>query len=375
MIPVMVIRKRNHGVACRLLLLLLLHAAAAAAAQETGAGTIPVSSEPEISKNMAIAFVALISAFFVLGIVSVYTRRCRERRFGRGLGIGIEGRDGGGSGGGGGMPWRPVRGLDPAFIATFPTFVYSTVKGLKIGKSSLECAVCLNEFENSDRLRLIPKCSHVFHSVCVDAWLVSHSTCPVCRANLCPKPGDVALSMINFDPAAGSERTGSVPSPSPSPSPNHVSIPVVDDLRAGEEARVEANVTNPSPVPTRSTPTRSRSLGWRLSGIFQRSNSTGHDRFTLRLPDAVRSQLMNSTLNRTRSWAELPREQSLRRGYRGGIGENGRWRNFLHRTFSVPAQVVGRVAGTGRSPVHEDRGERSFARLTPSGIGPSTVAD
>lgn len=368
MIPIMAIRKKNHVLTCQLLLLLLPLPPPPAAAQETGAGTIPISSEPEVSKNMAIAFVALISGFFILGIISIYTRRCRERRF-RGAGIGI-----GSGGGGGGVPWRPSRGLDPAFIATFPTFVYSTVKGLKIGKSSLECAVCLNEFENSDSLRLIPNCSHVFHSACVDAWLVSHSTCPVCRANLCPKPGEVTLSIVNFDPSTGSERIGVERSPTPSPSPpNHVSIPMGDDCHAGEGAATEINAMNPSPVANRSTPTRSRSLGWRLSGIFQRSNSTGHERFTLRLPEAVRSQLMNSTLNRTRSWAELPRVQSLRRGYRGGIGENGGWRNFLRRTFSVPASVVGRAAGT--DPVNEDFGERSFARLRPSGNGPSTTAD
>ncbi|KGN60240.1 RING-H2 finger protein ATL11 [Cucumis sativus] len=371
MITIMVIGKKNHVLTCQfllLMLLLLLLPPPPAAAQEAGTGTIPVSSEPEVSKTMAIAFVALISGFFVLGIVSIYTRRCRERRMG-GVGIGI-----GGGGGGGGVPWRPSRGLDPAFIATFPTFVYSKVKGLKIGKSSLECAVCLNEFENSDMLRLIPKCSHVFHSGCVDAWLISHSTCPVCRANLCPKPGEVTLSIFNFDPSTGSERIGleQSPTPSPSPPPNHVTIPVVEDRRAATET---TNVTNPSPVANWSTPTRSRSLGWRLSEIFQRSNSTGHERFTLRLPEAVRSQLLNSTLNRTRSLAELPRVQSSRRGYRGGTGESGGWRKFLQRNFSLPAPLVGRTADNGRYPVDEDLGERSFARLTSRGNGPSTAAE
>lgn len=352
MLPTMEIRKKNHVLTRQFLLLLL--PLPAATAQESGAGTISVPSGPEVSKNMAIAFVALISAFFFLGILSVYTRRCRERRFGRGPVIGV--------GGGGGMPWRPARGLDPAFIATFPTFVYSTVKGLKIGKSSLECAVCLNEFETSDTLRLIPKCSHVFHSVCVDAWLVSHSTCPVCRANLCPKPGEVTKTIENFDPSSGLERI--VIEPPPSPPPNQVSIVVVDNCHVREEAATETNVMTPSPMVNRSPPSRSRSLGWRLSGMFQRSNSTGHDRFTLRLPTEVRSQLMNSTLNRARSWAELPRVQSSRRGYR---------RNLFSRTLSVPAPVAG-MAGTGRSTKEEEVGERSFARLRPSGVGPSTAA-
>ncbi|KAF9614715.1 hypothetical protein IFM89_020126 [Coptis chinensis] len=58
------------------------------------------------------------------------------------------------------------------------------VKGLKIGKELLECDVCLNEFEEDETLRLLPQCNHVFHPECIDAWLTSHTTFPVCRANL-----------------------------------------------------------------------------------------------------------------------------------------------------------------------------------------------
>lgn len=45
----------------------------------------------------------------------------------------------------------------------------------------MECAVCLSRFEDADILRLLPKCKHAFHLDCVDTWLVSHSTCPLCR--------------------------------------------------------------------------------------------------------------------------------------------------------------------------------------------------
>lgn len=30
--------------------------------------------------------------------------------------------------------------------------------------------------------RKLPKCEHVFHMECIDMWLHSHATCPVCRA-------------------------------------------------------------------------------------------------------------------------------------------------------------------------------------------------
>ncbi|KAE9587779.1 putative transcription factor C2H2 family [Lupinus albus] len=55
------------------------------------------------------------------------------------------------------------------------------VKDLKIGKGTLMCAVCLNEFEENDEIRLLPKCYHVFHHHCIDVWLFSHMNCPICR--------------------------------------------------------------------------------------------------------------------------------------------------------------------------------------------------
>ncbi|KAL1370759.1 hypothetical protein AAHE18_01G083400 [Arachis hypogaea] len=71
-------------------------------------------------------------------------------------------------------------GLDPSMLQTFPTFVYSSVKDLR----SLECAICLLEFQDDSLIRLLTICCHVFHQECIDLWLYSHKTCPVCRTNL-----------------------------------------------------------------------------------------------------------------------------------------------------------------------------------------------
>jgi hypothetical protein len=48
-------------------------------------------------------------------------------------------------------------------------------------QEGLECAVCLCRYEDNEILRLLPKCKHAFHVDCVDLWLASHSTCPLCR--------------------------------------------------------------------------------------------------------------------------------------------------------------------------------------------------
>ncbi|XP_071737138.1 RING-H2 finger protein ATL13-like [Rutidosis leptorrhynchoides] len=72
-------------------------------------------------------------------------------------------------------------GVDQSFIDTLPVFTYKSIIGVK---DPFDCAVCLCEFEGEDKLRLLPKCSHAFHMDCIDTWLLSHSTCPLCRGSL-----------------------------------------------------------------------------------------------------------------------------------------------------------------------------------------------
>ncbi|KAL8101873.1 hypothetical protein AgCh_033680 [Apium graveolens] len=44
------------------------------------------------------------------------------------------------------------------------------------------CAVCLYEFCESEEIRKLTHCTHVFHRECVDVWIDhEHRTCPFCR--------------------------------------------------------------------------------------------------------------------------------------------------------------------------------------------------
>lgn len=77
-------------------------------------------------------------------------------------------------------------GIDPQLLETFPILLYSSImKHVKEGdEGPLPCAVCLADFDDNDTVRVLPPCNHIFHPPCIDAWLSTHHTCPVCRSNL-----------------------------------------------------------------------------------------------------------------------------------------------------------------------------------------------
>ncbi|CAM8923239.1 unnamed protein product [Rhodiola kirilowii] len=92
----------------------------------------------------------------------------------------------------------PKSGLHPLVIASLPMFVISRSKVAKEHKDNAdgkekgvrdttECPICLNELEDEEVGRVLPNCSHVFHASCIDEWLRSNSTCPVCRTDAEPK--------------------------------------------------------------------------------------------------------------------------------------------------------------------------------------------
>nr|GMD61233.1 RING-H2 finger protein ATL66 [Ipomoea batatas]GMD73282.1 RING-H2 finger protein ATL66 [Ipomoea batatas] len=47
-----------------------------------------------------------------------------------------------------------------------------------------DCCICLGVFEDGEMIKVMPHCLHDFHSHCIDRWLSSRSTCPVCRSSI-----------------------------------------------------------------------------------------------------------------------------------------------------------------------------------------------
>ncbi|KAI4326693.1 hypothetical protein MLD38_031980 [Melastoma candidum] len=77
-------------------------------------------------------------------------------------------------------------GLDHASLDALPIFFFRDIVCLDTRPRPFcfDCAVCLSGFLDEDRLRLLPGCGHAFHLNCIDAWLLSNSTCPLCRSSL-----------------------------------------------------------------------------------------------------------------------------------------------------------------------------------------------
>ncbi|XP_048527783.1 E3 ubiquitin-protein ligase ATL6-like, partial [Triticum urartu] len=81
-------------------------------------------------------------------------------------------------------------GLGRAAIDALPTFAYGADGGdvdvdLESGGDTA-CSVCLEDLRAGETVRRLPACRHVFHVECIDMWLHSRRSCPLCRCDLSP---------------------------------------------------------------------------------------------------------------------------------------------------------------------------------------------
>ncbi|THU69694.1 hypothetical protein C4D60_Mb08t17090 [Musa balbisiana] len=304
-----------------------------------------------ISPSIATVIVVLISAFFFLAFFSFYIRQCA------GASVAVHQRDGVAGRARSGRRSGPA-GLSVEVLETFPMMAYAEAKALKVGRGALECAVCLSEFEDDEALRLLPGCYHVFHPDCIDAWLASHITCPVCRSDLSVASLEPPLVISTSDPAPENA----------DPLPDHV---VVTDRAPTDQEAIELARIG-------SERREARSRRGRRSTKLPRSHSTGHslvqsgdgqredvDRYTLRLPDHIRQEIFAARkFHRSASCVAFPvaGEGSSRPGYCGGaaegegsnrvarsvrLGISDRWPSFLIRTLSLTVPAWKRGEGEG----------------------------
>ena len=61
-------------------------------------------------------------------------------------------------------------------------FVWSRLNNETCPES--ECSICLSLFQDEDKVKVLLRCHHGFHSKCVDKWLRTRSICPLCRKSV-----------------------------------------------------------------------------------------------------------------------------------------------------------------------------------------------
>ncbi|XP_019406241.1 PREDICTED: E3 ubiquitin-protein ligase ZNRF4 [Crocodylus porosus] len=57
------------------------------------------------------------------------------------------------------------------------------VHQFKSGEKYDPCVICMAEYEEGDRMKILP-CSHAYHGTCIDTWLLTqrqNKTCPICK--------------------------------------------------------------------------------------------------------------------------------------------------------------------------------------------------
>uniref|UniRef100_A0A0C9S3L7 TSA: Wollemia nobilis Ref_Wollemi_Transcript_28741_1033 transcribed RNA sequence n=1 Tax=Wollemia nobilis TaxID=56998 RepID=A0A0C9S3L7_9CONI len=137
------------------------------------------ASRPSIDPNLVLILAALLCAlFFGLGLnLMIRCTLCvgslvRFRLGGQRAAAGAERLSVGMP------PVASVGGLKKAQVDALPMAVYGA------GCHVSECVICLREFADGEKIRVLPKCGHCFHVECIDTWFLSHSLCPICRRRM-----------------------------------------------------------------------------------------------------------------------------------------------------------------------------------------------
>lgn len=100
------------------------------------------------------------------------------------------------------------------------------------------CAICLDEYEEQDELRVLP-CNHAYHAKCIDPWLTkTKRQCPVCKRKVSPGSDNSSRSSASgqTENAVGGEQA---PSSGASPPPEENPVTTedeVEDEEGGEDA-------------------------------------------------------------------------------------------------------------------------------------------
>ncbi|KAK8474710.1 hypothetical protein V6N11_038022 [Hibiscus sabdariffa] len=75
-------------------------------------------------------------------------------------------------------------GLAGDLVEKIPKIKITNNNNVDASGEKVSCSVCLQDFQLGETVRSLPQCHHMFHLPCIDKWLISHGSCPLCRRDL-----------------------------------------------------------------------------------------------------------------------------------------------------------------------------------------------
>ena len=70
---------------------------------------------------------------------------------------------------------------DQTIVSELPETKIDDIK--KLDKDKQNCVICMEDFKNGDVTTNLP-CLHMFHTNCIQSWLKTQNTCPICKFKL-----------------------------------------------------------------------------------------------------------------------------------------------------------------------------------------------
>ncbi|XP_044378296.1 RING-H2 finger protein ATL1-like [Triticum aestivum] len=141
----------------------------------------PPSSSSASVPMVVITVVGILAAFALLAGYYAFVTRCQPLRA-------LLSRGGPATVSPGAAPLAAAeekRGLGLPLIRMLPVVRFTAAEDAMAPRISVsECAVCLSDFAERERVRLLPGCSHAFHIDCIDTWLQGSARCPFCRRDV-----------------------------------------------------------------------------------------------------------------------------------------------------------------------------------------------
>ncbi|KMS99874.1 hypothetical protein BVRB_1g017250 [Beta vulgaris subsp. vulgaris] len=227
-------------------------------------------------------------------------------------------------------------------IDALPLFPFDSLKS-----TAGDCAVCLSKFEQKDLLRLLPICCHVFHADCIDTWLNSNQSCPLCRSPVFVPDSELFTKVLNNNNNNNNVNNNN--------NENESSNSLSSDSRSFRVEIGNVSQRNSGEFPVR----RSYSLGGNFDYIV--------------VDDDVVSEIHSGSFRRTTSSAEFKNDvEQLQQQQQGVLaaeigprGGGGWLKEYLTHSLSSSFRSSGRwfFTGSSRRETAESGGENRVSEL------------